>query len=157
MHVDVAKIGFSKVKWLGDSSGTQGSPGIGPTHSGSWYASGQSGHGFSIEIGKKADGSPLAVVYWYIYDSLGNPMFLTGSGVPDGNVLVVNFKSPVGMVFGEFDPDSVVREAGGVGRFEFLDKDNGVFDYTPSGFSTALWGHTPITSLPLEKLFSIQH
>jgi hypothetical protein len=50
----------------------------------------------------------------------------------------------------------VVREAGGVGRFEFSDKDNGRFDYTPSGFSAAQWGHTPIDALPLEKLFSIQ-
>ena len=84
-------------------------------------------------------------------------MFLLGSGVPDGNLLEVYFKSPVGMVFGEFDPDSVVREAGGVGRFEFSDKDNGVFSYTPSEFTMSAWGHSPIDSLPLVKLFGIQH
>jgi hypothetical protein len=156
VHLDVSMTGLSKIKWLGESSGTQGPSPIGPGHSGSWYASTQSGHGFSIEIGARADGLPLAVVYWYTYDIFGNPIFLTGSGVPDGNVLQVNFKSPVGMVFGEFDPDSVVREVGGVGHFEFSDKDNGVFDYFPSDFTTSAWGHSPIASLPLEKLFSIQ-
>lgn len=156
VHLDVAMTGLSKIKWLGESSGSQGPSLIGPGHSGSWYASTQSGHGFSIAIGSRADGSPLAVVYWYTYDISGNPIFLIGSGVPDGNLLEVNFKSPVGMVFGEFDPDSVVREAGGVGRFEFSDKDNGVFDYFPSDFTMLAWGHSPITSLPLEKLFSIR-
>lgn len=157
VRLDVTKIGFSQTKWLGDSPDTQGPPPIGPAHSGSWYASEQSGHGFSIGLGRKVDGTPLVVVYWYTYDVLGNPIFLLGSGVPDGNVLQVNFKSPVGMAFGEFDPDSVVREAGGAGRFEFSDKDNAVFDYFPSEFTTSAWGHTPITSLPLEKLFNIQH
>ena len=157
VHLDVTKIGISQVTWLGESPGIQGSPPIGSGHSGSWYTSGQSGHGFSIGIGASGNGSPLAVVYWYTYDIFGNPIFLVGSGVPDGNLLEVVFKSPVGMVFGEFDPDSVVREAGGVGRFEFSDKDNGVFDYFPSDFTTSAWGHTPVTSLPLEKLFSIQH
>ncbi len=156
VRLDLMKIGFSQTKWLGESPGTQGPSPIGSGHSGSWYASEQSGHGFSIGVGTRADGTPLVVVYWYTYDDLGNPIFLVGSGVPNGNVLEVNFKSPVGMVFGEFDPDSVVREAGGVGRFEFLDKDNGVFDYFPSDFTASAWGHTPITSLPLEKV-RIQH
>mgnify|MGYP001817315409 CR=1 FL=1 len=157
VYLDVAEIGFSKVKWLGESPATQVPPGIGVFHSGSWYASEQSGHGFSIEIGAREDGSPLAVVYWYTYDDFGNPIFLTGSGVPDGNVLEVNFKSPVGMVFGEFDPGTVVREEGGVALFEFSDKDHGVFDYVPSGFTASAWGHTPVESLPLVKLFGIRH
>jgi hypothetical protein len=156
VHLDVMKIGFSKVKWLGESPGTPYPPEIGPYHSGSWYSSGQSGHGFSIEIGTKADGSPLAVVYWYTYDNLGNPVFLIGRGVPEGNCLEVEFQSPVGMVFGEFDPGSVVREAGGIGLFEFSDRDNGVFEYSPSAFTASAWGHTPIGPMPLQKLFGIR-
>ena len=157
VQLDVTKIGFSQVKWLGESPGAQVAPGIGVFHSGSWYASEQSGHGFSIEIGTREDGSPLAVVYWYTYDSLGNPLFLIGTGTPDGNLLEVVFKSPVGMVFGEFDPGTVVREEGGVALFEFSDKDHGVFDYVPSGFTASTWGHTPVESLPLVKLFGIRH
>jgi hypothetical protein len=155
VHLDVTKVGFSQVKWLGDSPATPGSPPIGSGHSGSWYASEQSGHGFSIAIGARADGTPLAVVYWYVYDDAGNPLFLVGKGVPDGNVLEVRFQSPIGMVFGEFDADTVVREAGGVGRFEFFGEDSAVFDYTPSAFTASAWGHVPVDSLPLVKLFAV--
>ena len=86
---------------------------IGPAHSGSWYNASQDGHGFSIEFGQQADGTPLAVVYWYTYDSLGNPIFMVGAGVPDGQRVEIPFTSPIGMIFGEFDPDTVERPAGG--------------------------------------------
>jgi hypothetical protein len=60
---------------------------IGPEHSGSWYWDEQSGHGFSIEIGELPDGSPLGVAYWYTYDDQGNPIFMLGTGIPDGDIL----------------------------------------------------------------------
>jgi len=128
---------------------------IGPEHSGSWYWDEQSGHGFSIEIGELPDGSPLGVAYWYTYDNQGNPIFMLGSSVPDGDVLDVLFQSPVGMIFGEFDPDSVIREDGGAGRFVFTDENTATFQYTPSDFSVAKWGHSPIAFMPLVKLFGI--
>lgn len=131
-------------------------PGIGPAHSGSWYNVDQSGHGFSIEFGYFFDGTPYAVVYWYTYDSAGNPIFMIGQGEPVGDRLEVAFQSPVGMKFGEFDPDTVTREDGGTAVFEFSDSDNAVFSYTPSDFSFTQWGHVdPIESLPLVKLFGV--
>ena len=129
---------------------------IGPAHSGSWYNSEQSGHGFSIEFGVTPSGAPLAIVYWYIYDDLGNPIFMTGTGSPVGNTVEIAFKSPVGMQYGVFDPDSVDRPDGGTAVFEFMGRDNAVFSYTPSDFSNTEWGHTtPIEALPLTKLFGI--
>jgi len=128
---------------------------IGPEHSGSWYFDEQSGHGFSIEIGELPDGSPFGVAYWYTYDNKGNPIFMLGNGIPDGDVLEVVFESPVGMVFGEFDPISVIREDGGTGRFVFADEDIATFQYTPSDFTVANWGHSPIAFMPLSKLFGI--
>ena len=128
---------------------------IGPEHSGSWYWDEQSGHGFSIEIGELPDGSPLGVAYWYTYDNKGNPIFMLGTGVPDGDVLEVVFKSPVGMKFGEFDPLSVTREDGGTGRFVFTDENIANFQYTPSDFTVANWGHSVISFMPLTKLFGI--
>ena len=129
---------------------------IGPAHSGSWYNLGQSGHGFSVEFGETLDGAPYAVVYWYTYDSLGNPIFMIGQGTPVGTRLEVPFQSPVGMKYGEFDPDSVTREDGGTAVFEFSDADNATFSYTPSAFSASEWGHAaPIELLPLIKLFGI--
>ena len=128
---------------------------IGPAHSGSYFNAGQDGHGFSIEFGYLPDGSPLGVVYWYTFDDLGNPIFMVGYGVPDGNQLEISFESPVGMIYGVFDPESVTREDGGTAVFVFSDQNNATFSYTPSDFSASNWGHTPIESLPLTKLFSI--
>jgi hypothetical protein len=155
VYLDVHKIGLSRIKWLGESSVNPSTLGIEAGHSGSWYYHEQSGHGFSIEVGRRPNGSPLVIVYWYVYDDLGNPIFLVGNGVPDGNVLEVQFETPVGMRFGEFNPASVVREDGGKGRFEFSDQSNALFSYTPSAFSTSAWGHSPVDSLPLQKLFGI--
>jgi hypothetical protein len=129
---------------------------IGPAHSGSFYNEDQSGHGFSIEFGQLADGTPLGVVYWYTYDDQGNPIFMIGNGTPDGNLLEITFLSPVGMVYGVFDPTTVERPDGGTAVFEFSDRDNATFSYTPSEFSDTTWGHTtPIEDLPLVKIFGI--
>jgi hypothetical protein len=128
---------------------------VGPGHSGSWYWAEQDGHGFSVEIGVQANGSSLGVVYWYTYDDEGHPIFMVGSGVPEGDILNVTFTSPVGMIFGEFDPDTVDREDGGTGRFVFADEDTAAFQYEPSEFTAETWGHTPIAVMPLEKLFGI--
>jgi beta-glucanase (GH16 family) len=153
MKVDYVRIydnGYTEVEGPGVIDNA-----VGPAHSGSWYQPAQDGHGFSIEVGNAADGSPLAVVYWYTYDVDGNPLFMLGTGVPDGTGLDVGFFSPYGMKYGEFDPASVVEAEGGNGRFVFSDRDNGVFSYQPSAFTRDAWGHGPIESLPIEKLFSI--
>jgi beta-glucanase (GH16 family) len=128
---------------------------VGLEYSGSWYNADQDGHGFSMEFGELPDGSPLAVVYWYTYDSLGNPIFMVGSGTPTEDRVEIALKSPVGMQYGVFDPTSVLREDGGTAVFEFSDADNGTFNYTPSDFSVGAWGHTPIVDLPIVKLFAI--
>ncbi len=155
MLVDYVSISDNGFTVLGGSAAPEPS-GIGPAYSGSWYNPGQSGHGFSMEFGKAADGSPMAVVYWYTYDDQGNPMFLAGNGIPDGNTLDIQFESPHGMKYGEFDPDSVERSNGGMAHFEFSDKDNATFSYTPSEFTTTNWGHTTvIDALPLVKVFGV--
>lgn len=129
---------------------------IGPAHSGSWYNSGQSGHGFSIEFGQLFDGSRLGAVYWYTYDDMGNPIFMLGTGTPVGNRVEITFQSPVGMVYGVFDPSAVTREDGGTAVFVFSDREHATFSYTPSAFSASEWGHTtPIVDLPLTKIFEI--
>lgn len=130
---------------------------IGPAHSGSWYNIDQSGHGFSIEFGV-AGGAPIGVVYWYTYDDQGNPIFMVGNGIPDGTELVVTFDSPVGMEYGVWDPTAIPepKDVGGVAVFNFSDRQNATFSYTPSEFSETTWGHTtPIENLPLIKIFDI--
>jgi beta-glucanase (GH16 family) len=157
MMVDYVRIydnGFTELS----GPGVDADPSIiGPAHSGSWYNSDQSGHGFSAEFGMSGD-KPYAVIYWYIYDDAGDPIFFIGQGEPVDNRVEVTFYSPVGMVYGEFDPSAVPNplDVAGTGVFEFSDRDNATFSYTPSQFSESTWGHTtPVENLPLTKLFGI--
>lgn len=153
--VDYVRISDNGFTEMGGSS-VQMEPG--PEYSGSWYNPDQSGHGFSIEVGQLENGTRRAVVYWYTYDDKGNPVFMLGNGVLEDNRVEITFESPVGMVYGVFDPGTVPdpRDIGGVAVFEFSDQDNGTFSYTPSEFSSSTWGHlSPIDSLPLVKLFAI--
>jgi hypothetical protein len=154
MLVDYIRIynnGFTEVNGVSAPEDTV----VGLEYSGSWYNADQDGHGFSMEFGEAVDGSPLAVIYWYTYDNLGNPIFMVGSGVPTEDRVEIALISPVGMEYGVFDPASVTREAGGTAVFEFTDADNGTFSYVPSEFSVTNWGHSPIVALPIEKLFAI--
>lgn len=155
MKVDYVRIYDNGHTQLSGSSLENGVPDIGPAHSGSWYQPLQDGHGFALAFGQLPDGTPMGVAYWYTYDDNGNPIFMMGNGVPEGNRVTIEFVSPVGMVYGEFDPDSVVRENGGVAVFEFEDRNNGTFSYTPSDFTATVWGHSPIENLPIEKLFNV--
>ena len=141
--------------FVGNAQAADGAPDIGPAHSGSWYNPSQNGHGFSLEFGQTVNGTPQAVVYWYVYDDRGNPLFLVGQGAPEGNRLEAEFVSPVGMAFGDFDPATVTHEPGGLGVFEFSDREHGTFDYTPSSFTADTWGHQPVHDLALSKLFDV--
>ena len=156
MVIDYIRISDNGFTEMGGSGFSDEKFGIGPEYSGSWYNQNQSGHGFSMEFDVLEDESTQAVIYWYTYDNQGNPIFLLGNGIADGYNLEVQFESPYGMKYGEFDPDSVVRADGGTARFDFTDSQNATFSYTPSDFSSSTWGHTtPIDSLPLVKLFAI--
>jgi beta-glucanase (GH16 family) len=154
MLVDYVRIYDNGYTELGGSSiAEQSFPG--QDYIGSWYNEGQSGHGFSIAFGRLQNGVPIAVVYWYTYDSEGNPIFLLGTGTLNDSVLEVQLESPYGMNYGEFDPDSVIRENGGIARIEFSDAQNATFSYTPSEFSVSRWGHSPIENLPINRLFTV--
>lgn len=136
---------------------TMGLMEIGPAHSGSWFNRDQTGHGFSIVIGVTPSGAPLVVVYWYVFDTAGDPIFLVGTGIPVGDTVEIAFTSPIGMIYGDFDPSTMPspHNDGGTAVFEFSDRDNAVFSYIPSDFTAETWGHTAIEALPITKLFGI--
>lgn len=164
---EVLQFGFYNdvVPGLGQSWATSGAyydnvtldtAAIGPSHSGSFFNTGQAGHGFSAEFGAVM-GVPTAVIYWYTYDNMGNPIFFIGQdAVFDGNTVTINFYSPTGMIFGVFDPTPVFPlNPAGTATFVFSDSNNATFSYTPSDFSVTTWGHSAVTDLPLVKLFGI--
>jgi hypothetical protein len=128
---------------------------IGPAHSGSWFNASQDGHGWALLFGETGSGDPLLVAYWYIYDDMGNPIFLVGTGTPVGNRVEITLTASVGMIYGVFDPDSVTRHPGGTAVFEFSDRNTSIFSYVPSEFTMNTWGHTPIVDLPMAKLFGL--
>jgi hypothetical protein len=93
-------------------------------------------------------------IFWYVYDINGNPIFLVGDNKPGGNIVTVKFIAPYGMAYGEFDPETVDREDGGIRSFLFMDSNNGVFDYVPSEWMVSTYGVTPIT-IPIAKRFGV--
>jgi hypothetical protein len=130
---------------------------MGPNYSGSWYNPAQSGHGFSFEYSIQTDGTPLVVAYWYVYDSVGNPIFLIGVGEPEeGNTVSLEFDAPYGMKFGEFDPETTVHGDGGTGVFTFANEESGVFNYQPSEWIASAYGLSAITT-PVRKLLGVAH
>ncbi len=129
---------------------------IGTAYSGSWYNPDESGHGFALEYTVLSSGAPLVVVYWYVYDTEGNPIFLVGNGEPEGNSVTIDFDAPYGMKFGEFDPETTVRADGGIGVFTFDNPESGLFDYEPSEWITDTYGVSAI-STPVVKLLEVEH
>lgn len=130
---------------------------IGAAYSGSWYNPEQSGHGFSLEYSVLNDGTPLVVVYWYVYDTEGNPIFLIGMGQPEeGNTITLEFEAPYGMKFGEFDPESTVRGDGGTGVFTFQNEESGTFSYQPSTWIANAYGISAVNTAVV-KLLGVDH
>lgn len=130
---------------------------VGPEHTGSWYNSDQNGHGFSIEYGDAGNGTtPLMVVYWYVYDKDGSPVFLTGTGYPDANGVDITFYAHYGMKYGTFNPGDHQERDGGVARFTFQNEKNGTFEYFPSVWTKENFGHSQ-HQMPITKLFAVTH
>jgi hypothetical protein len=156
MRIDWVRIMDNGHTELGGDA-INGTPVLGAGHSGSFANAEQDGHGFSISFGYTPGGDPQrGVVYWYAFDDAGNPIFMLGSGVPDGNRLEVEFESPVGQRYGEFNPVPRPTPSGGTGVFVFEDENHASFSYTPSPFSEDRWGHEqPIENLPLTRLFRV--
>jgi len=93
---------------------------INPGLSGTWW-NGQPRNGEGFLIDASFNGSNLIVVVsFYTYDSMGNQAWLIGSGLANGNEVIVNFIIPDGAMWGaDFDPDDVVNTDWGTGTFTF--------------------------------------
>lgn len=97
-------------------------------HSGLWYNPEQSGHGVTVEI--LADNRMLVI--WYVFDQLGNQIWLVGVGNYEGNTATVDVTiSKLGLFPPEFNSEDVSLEAWGQLKFEFIDCNNVDFSWTP--------------------------
>jgi len=91
-----------------------------PGLSGNWQGGpSRDGEGLLLEVATSS-GTPVLIVSFYTYDSLGNQVWLIGSGVVDGNQAVVDFVMPTGAMWGaDFDPADHSNTPWGQGTFTF--------------------------------------
>ena len=96
------------------------------TFSGSWYNQAQSGHGLSVEV---LDDN-TTVIFWYVYDPDGSPVFLITVGENENNITSGDTFIYSGMKFGEFDTNDVMEEKWGTVSLTFYDCDNAELTYS---------------------------
>jgi len=106
--------------------------------SGSWFNEGRPGHGFAIEYTEapgaceQVEGQGCLVVYWFVYDKEGNPIFLLGVLPVDGNVAEGELFYFTGLQFGSFMPEPDALSWGTL-KLRFTDCNSGFANYE-SGF-----------------------
>lgn len=77
---------------------------ITPGIAGSWYNEDRDGEGYQIDIG--ADN--VVILGFYTYDTQGNQFWIWGSGIYNGDSVVLNMVTTDGALWGSsFDPDAV--------------------------------------------------
>ena len=84
-----------------------------------WNGPSRSGEGFLIDASFSEE-DLIVIVSFYTYDSMGNQVWLVGTGLANGNEAIIEFTIPDGALWGaDFDPDDVVRPAWGTGTVTF--------------------------------------
>lgn len=118
-------------------------------HSGSWWNSSQSGHGFSIEV---LDENTV-LIYWYVYNPDGSSTFLLAVAEISGNSATGTTYYYSGMRFGDFDPNDVNEQVWGTVTITFHSCDSATLQYS----STLSYNGDPFGSgqIPLTRLVSI--
>ena len=93
--------------------------------SGAWYNPQQSGHGFTIEVLSDT----RALMFWYVYDPAGNPVFLYIDGSIVGHAITGTAYAPRGMRFGQFNRADLQLPEWGTVRLDFSDCDHAVMRF----------------------------
>jgi len=106
---------------------TDGSFTITAAFSGAWYDASQNGHGFLFQV---LPGG-LILVYWFTYDSEGNPTWFFGVGTIDGNMVEFDLLwEPSGPNFPpDFDPDDFNPVPWGTLIIVFFDCNTGMAEW----------------------------
>jgi len=102
--------------------------------SGTWWGGAtRAGEGFLIDVAKSGDGDAIIVVSFYTYDSLGNQVWLIGSGLINGNTAVIDLAIPSGAMWGAvFNPDDNTETPWGTGTFTFTTCGSGNIALVPN-------------------------
>lgn len=135
----VTQFAISTPGLIFNPGGYSGSWWFGPTH----Y-----GEGLLIEI-INIGGTLYILVYWFSYDTIGDPMWMVGvAEFPGFGPVVLGMEQLEGPVFGPgFDPTDVVRTAFGTITVEFLTDDTGTMDFASPAFGAGSYDISRITSI----------
>ncbi len=119
--------------------------------SGSWYNASQSGHGFIIEVLDNG----VVLMYWFVYDGFGNPIFLVGTGsMTSANTASLDMLYVSNMSFGSFSPTFVTREFWGTVVITFSSCNAATVQYN-SGFVDRNGSFYGSGTIPITRLTSI--
>lgn len=125
----------------------KGSTSSGFQVSGAWYDPDHDGEGWLLEY--LGDGRVL--IYWFTYDSDGDPMWMVGVGQFSSDTQVeVEFFRPLGTNFGdEFDSDQITVAPWGSGEFVFDSCGQGAMTYDgrQSGFGQGSFTVSRLTTV----------
>jgi mono/diheme cytochrome c family protein len=107
---------------------------INPGLSGNWWGGeSRSGEGFLIDVARNSNGDLVVVISFYTYDSLGNQVWLIGSGTATGNTADITLVMPAGAMWGaDFNPGDNVETPWGTGTFTFTSCDSGQMALAPN-------------------------
>ncbi len=102
-----------------------------------WNGSDRSGEGFLVDSSLDGEGNVMLVVSFYTYDSMGNQVWLIGSGPADGNTATFDMVITEGAMWGgDFNPDDVVRTTWGTATYTFTSCGAGHISLTPDASQT---------------------
>jgi hypothetical protein len=114
------------------------------SHSSLWYNPEQSGHGISVYL---FDDNRIIVI-WYVYDNNGNPIWLFGTGVQNGDKALLDVSSKSGAMFPpNFNSKDVISNYWGQFELEFNDCNNGVFKWLPDLSTGYIKGEMDVSRL----------
>ena len=113
-------------------------------HSALWFNPDENGHGINVYM--LADNR--IIVIWYVYDNLGNPMWLLGVGTHDGFTATLDVSIAEGAMFPpNFNPDDVNLTNWGQFELTFSNCDAGLFKWMPVAGNGFTAGETTVVRL----------
>ncbi len=115
------------------------------SHSALWYDPEQSGHGINVYMLE----DNRIIVFWYVFDNTGKPIWLIAVGEHDDTKAILNTQISSGALFPpNFDSNDVDFQDWGTVELEFSGCNNGIFKWMPlaneNGFTA---GEMPVVRL----------
>jgi len=97
-----------------------------------WNGDDRKGEGFLVDVSRNDEDQVILVMSFYTYDTMGNQVWLIGSGPIDGNAAILNMTIPGGGMWGQGRPDGGDPTEWGTGTFTFTSCGAGNISLEPN-------------------------